>query len=156
MEGGYLLRAPRVKAKVIGYYTQFLDGSDVKSFYHGDFRTFVNYSIVGIDKRHAGVEISAEANVGKGFTLSAVAAIGEHVYTSRPLATATQDNKDTVLAYNEVVFAENLHVAGGPQTAYTFGINYRSKKFWWVSMNFNYFDNLYIDYNPSRRTMLWS
>ncbi|TAH40436.1 MAG: TonB-dependent receptor [Bacteroidetes bacterium] len=152
LEGGYILRAPRFKAKVIGYYTQFKDGFDVKSFYHGDFRTFVNYSLTGIDKRHAGFEISGEANVGKGFTLSAVAAIGEHIYNSRPLATITQDNKDTLLANDEIIFAENLHVAGGPQTAYTIGINYRSKKFWWVSMNFNYFDNLYIDYNPSRRT----
>ncbi|MBP6334102.1 MAG: TonB-dependent receptor, partial [Bacteroidia bacterium] len=153
VEGGYLLRAPKFKAKVIGYYTQFLDGVDSKTFYHGDFRTLVNYSITGIDKRHAGFEISGEANVGKGFTLSAAVALGEHIYNSRQFATATQDNKDTVLASNEVVYSENLHVAGGPQSAYTFGINFRSKKFWWIAVNFNYFDNLYIDFNPSRRTI---
>ncbi len=152
VEGGYLLRAPRAKGKVVGYYTQFMDMTDQRSFYHGDFRTFVNYTTQGIDKRHAGLEIAGELQAGKGVTFSAVAAIGEHVYTSRQMATITQDNKDTVLADNETVFSENLHVAGGPQTAYTFGINYRSKKFWWVNVNFNYFDNLYIDFNPSRRT----
>ncbi|REJ83019.1 MAG: TonB-dependent receptor [Bacteroidetes bacterium] len=152
VEGGYLLRAPRVKAKAVAYYTRFNDGTETKSFYHGDFRTFVNYTITQIDKRHAGFELAAEVNAGKGITLSAVAAIGEHIYSDRPLATITQDNKDTLLASNEIVFAKNLHVAGGPQSAYTFGINYRSKKFWFVNVNFNYFNNLYIDFNPSRRT----
>ena len=152
-EGGYILRAPRFKAKLIGYYTQFKDGIDTKSFYHGDFRTFVNYTITGIDKRQAGFEISGEAQLGKGFSVNAVAAIGEHIYNSRQFATITQDNKDTLLAQNEVVFSENLHVAGGPQTAYTIGLNYRSKQYWWVAVNVNYFDNIYIDYNPSRRTL---
>jgi hypothetical protein len=153
LEGGYILRAPRLKAKVIGYYTQFTDGIDTKSFYHGDFRTFVNYTVTNIDRRHAGVEISGEAQLGKGFRANAVAAIGEHIYNSRQLASITQDNKDTVLAQNEIVYSENLHVAGGPQTAYTVGLSYNSKNYWWVAVNFNYFDNIYIDFNPSRRTL---
>ncbi len=152
-EGGYILRSPRFKAKVIAYYTKFTDGVDTKSFYHGDFRTFVNYTITGIDKRHAGFEISGTANLGKGFSANAAIALGEHIYTSRQLATITQDNKDSVLAQNEVVYSENLHVAGGPQSAYTIGFEYRSPKFWFAAVNFNYFDNIYIDYNPSRRTL---
>jgi hypothetical protein len=152
-EGGYLYRAPRLKTRISGYYTQFSDITDTRSFYHDDLKTFVNYTIYGIDKRHLGMEVAIDANLGKGFTATAVAAIGEYIYTDRPSATVTQDNKDSILASGEVIYAENLRVAGGPQTAYTFGLNYRSKKFWFLAVNFNYFDNIYTDYNPVRRTL---
>lgn len=153
VEGGYLLKAPRLKARAVAYYTQYQDIVDNRSFYHGDFRTFVNYTLTNIDKRHAGFELAVEANLGKGFSASAVAAIGEYVYTDRPLATITQDNRDTVLASNDVVYAKNLHVANGPESAYTFGLTYRSPKFWSVYLNLNYFDKRYVDFNPSRRTI---
>lgn len=153
IEGGYFYRAPSLKVRITGYLTQFKDLADVKSFYYEDLQTLVNYSISGINKRHAGVELAMEAGLGKGFTVSAVAAIGEFVYTDRPFATVTQDNKDTVLAENVEVFSKNLRVAAGPQTAYTLGFNYRSKKYWYVNINFNYFDNIYTDFNPVRRTL---
>ena len=152
VEGGYIFRAPRIKARATGYMTQFTDLTDVRSFYHGDFKTFVNYVISGINKRHTGIELALDANLGQGFGATAVASIGQFIYTDRPNATITQDNKDTLLANNEVVFAKNLRVAGGPQSAYTLGLSYRSKKFWSVYLNLNYFDNIYTDYNPARRT----
>jgi hypothetical protein len=151
-EGGYLLRAPKAKARAVAYYTQFEDQTNTVSFYHSDYRNFVNYSITNIDKRHVGVELALEYNFGKGFSANAVAAIGEYYYTDRPVATITVDNTSELLADNETVYAKNFFVGGTPQSAYTLGLNYRAKKFWFVNLNFNYFDNTYIDFNPARRT----
>ena len=153
VEGGYIFRAPRVKARATAYMTQFTDITDVRSFYHGDFKTFVNYALTGINKRHSGLELAIDANIGQGFSASAVASIGQFIYTDRPHASITQDNKDTLLANNEEVYAKNLHVSGGPQSAYTLGLTYRSKQYWTVYVNFNYFDNIYTDFNPARRTL---
>src|SRR5205085_12650872 len=100
---------------------------DIRSFYHDDLKTFVNHALAGIDKRHVGLELALDANLGSGFTAIAVASIGQFYYTSRPTATVTQDNKDTLLASGEEIYWKNLRVAGGPQSAYTFGLNYRSK-----------------------------
>lgn len=152
VEGGYIYRSPRVRARATGYYTHFSDMTDTRSFYHGDFKTFVNYTLTGISKSHTGLELGIDANLGKGFSAAAVASIGQFVYTDRPLGSATQDNKDTLLASNEVIYAKNLRVSGGPQSAYTLGLTYRSKQFWSVYVNFNYFDDIYTDFNPSRRT----
>ncbi len=153
VEGGYIYRSPKVRARATAYYTSFEDITDTRSFYHGDYKTFVNYTLTGISKSHTGVELGVDANLGKGFSAAAVASIGQFIYNDRPSATITQDNKDTLLASNEVVYAENLHVSGGPQSAYTLGLTYRSKKFWSVFLNFNYFDDIYTDYNPARRTL---
>ncbi len=154
LEGGYMFRAPRLKGRVTGFLTDFTDQIDTKNFYYEDLNTFVNYTIENIDKRHVGMEVSVDATLGKGFTATAAASLGQFYYTDRPLATVTQDNKDSVLLENDIVFAENLRVASGPQKAYTLGLNYRSKKYWWVNVNFNYFDDIYVDFNPVRRTRL--
>ncbi len=153
VEGGYIYRAPRLKARATGYYTLFSDITDIRSFYHDDLKTFVNYTLSGITKRHTGLELAVDASLGQGFSASAVASIGEFIFTDRPITTVTQDNKDTLLSSGEEVFFKNLHVAGGPQTAYTFGLNYRSKNYWFFNINFNYFDNIYVDVNPVRRTL---
>ncbi len=150
-EGGYLVKAPKLKVRAVGYFTQFDDQTKTVSFYHSDYRNFVNYSVTNIDERHLGLELALEYNLGKGFTASAVAAIGQYYYTDRPSATVTIDNTSEVLA-NETVYAENFYVGGTPQTAYTIGLGYRAKRFWFMYLNFNYYDNTYIDFNPARRT----
>jgi hypothetical protein len=150
VEGGYLLKAPKLKARVVGYYTKFNDGVNVMSFYHDDFRTFVNYSLTDIDKVNTGMELSVDANLGKGFSVVAVASVGQNRYTSRPFGTLTQDNSDTILA-SETIYLKNFKV-GGTQAAYMLGISYRSPKFWFVSLNVNYFDRIFVEANPARRT----
>ncbi len=152
-EGGYILKAPRVKARAMAYYTQFVDGTDTRRFYHEEYNTFVNYTLTGINKRHIGLELGAEVNLGKGFTATAVASIGQFVYNSRPLGTATQDNKDTVLISDETIYMKHIRVANGPQHAYALGLNYRSPKFWFANISLNYFDHMYTDVNPARRTL---
>ncbi|HMT30411.1 MAG TPA: TonB-dependent receptor [Bacteroidia bacterium] len=151
-EGGYLLRAPKMKARAVFYYTQFNDQVNTVSFYHADYRNYVNYTITNIDKRHIGAELAFDYAIGKGFSANVVAAIGQYFYTDRPNATITVDNTAAPLATNETVYAKNFFVSGTPQNAYTLGLNYRAKKFWFINMNFNYYDNTYIDFNPARRT----
>lgn len=151
-EGGYLLRAPKAKARAVAYYTQFEDQTNTVSFYHSDYRNFVNYTLTNIDKRHIGLELAFDYNLGKGLSANIVAAIGQYYYTDRPNATITVDNTSEILANNETVYAKNFYVAGTPQSAYTLGLNYRAKRFWFVTMNFNYYDNNYVDFNPARRT----
>ena len=152
MEYGYLYKSPRFKARAVGYMTEFNDGLDSYHFYDDDFKTYVNYSIAHVDKRNIGVELATEVALGNGVSVSAVAAMGQFFYTDKQKATITQDNKDTLLASNETVYATNLHVGGTPEDAYTVGVSYRSKHFWSIYLNANYFDNIYVRFNPARRT----
>lgn len=151
-EGGYLMRAPKVKLRAVLYTTKFNDGTNTIRFFHDDYRTFVNYTLTNVDKSHSGMELAADLQIGKGISVIGVAAIGNYIYTDRMLTTVTQDNKDSVVAQNETVYSKNLHVTAGPQSAYTFGVNYRSKRFWFVNLNVNFFSRFYEAFNPARRT----
>ena len=149
-EAGYVLNAPKLKLRFTGYYTQMRDQMNVLTFYHDEYRNFVNYAISGIDKDHYGIEFGVDAKIYKGLSLNAGAAIGRFYYTSRQNATVTVDNSATIVS-KDIIYSENFRVPT-PQEAYTIGLDYRSPKFWFINVNFNYFDNMWLDYNPLRRT----
>jgi hypothetical protein len=151
-EVGVNFSAPYIKARLVGFYGTFENQVLARSFFHDDERSFVNFSMTGIDKRHMGIEASAEWTVTPGFAIQGVASIGEYIYTSRPEATVTQDNNAAVLQDGLTVYAKNFYVSGTPQDAYSLGLSYRSKNYWALYLNANYFSNVWIDFNPVRRT----
>jgi hypothetical protein len=160
VEGGYLLRAPYAKARAFGYYTTFSDILWNRSFYldnaiitdDGVRGGFINFLMPGVNTQHMGLELAAEVSVTSALKVNAVAAIGQYTYTNRPTVTTYLDNVAQKLE-SEVVYIKNFYVPGTPQTAYTLGLNYNSPKFWFANLNFNYYDNIWIDFNPTRRTL---
>lgn len=148
----YRLRASWIKLRLSAYYTKFTDQIWARSFYHEDLRTFVNYQMTGVDKIHAGVELGAEVNLTSELTATFVYGKGQFIYDSRPLVTITADNNAEVLAEDRVVYLENYYVGGMPQTIGSVGIKYSSSKYWWMGVSVNYFDEIYLDINPERRT----
>ncbi|MFI5218103.1 MAG: carboxypeptidase regulatory-like domain-containing protein [Bacteroidia bacterium] len=152
-EGGYLLKTPKMKMRFVGYYTNFKNSSEIRYFFNEATNSFGSINLTDIDKRHTGIEAAVERNLGKGFSASAVAAVGQYFYTSQPKATFNEDESAKKLIEDQVVYSKNLRVAGSPQSAYTAGIGYRSPNFWFLNLSFNYFDNIYIDFSPVRRTV---
>ncbi len=150
-ELGYNLRTPSVKLKFDLFFTQFTNQTRTNRFYHDDLRSFVNYTLTGINSRHWGAEIGLEAKIWRGFSVSAVGSIGRYTYISRPDATIIYDNDPEYKAV-EKVYQKYFNIGGTPQLATSFGINYRSPQFWFASVNFNYFDWMWLTYNPARRT----
>ncbi len=149
-EAGYVMNAPKLKIRATGYFTQFKNQLDVLTFYHDEFRNFVNYAISNIGRIHMGIEFGAEAKIYKGLSINAAAAIGKYYYNTRQEATVTIDNSAAV-ASKETVYSKNFYVPT-PQQAFTIGLDYRSPQFWFITANFNYFDKMYLSMNPIRRT----
>ena len=150
VEAGYSFASPSVRFRLTGYYAIFKDQVNVLTFYDDSRRSFVNYALNNIGKEHYGIEFGSEVNLSKGLTLGAVASVGRYRYNTRQTATVTADNTSDVLA-KDIVYSENFNVPV-PQEVYTVGLNYRSPKFWYVNLNFNYFDQMWLDFNPVRRT----
>ncbi|MBN9298945.1 MAG: TonB-dependent receptor [Filimonas sp.] len=151
VEAGYVLNWEKFKFRLNGYYTNFKNGMDVLSYYDDSYQNFVNYALSGIGKEHYGMEVGVEAPVYDGLSVKAAANIGRYYYNSRQNAVVTVDNSSAVVA-NETVYAKNYHVGQTPQEAYTLGLNYQGKGNWFVSANWNYFDQMWVDMNPIRRT----
>lgn len=152
IEGGYLLRSPALSGRLSGFVTDIKDMVDIKRFYHEDYRTFVNYVMRNVDIRSMGAELALQAKISPSFSATAVASVMQVFYTNRPDVSIYRDNDTTSRVGTSKVYIKDYYVAAGPQSAYTLGLNYRSPKYWYANVNFNYLDRNYIDINPSKRT----
>ena len=148
----YIVRYPKVKTRATLFHTTIKDKTWSRSFYHDELNTFVNYMMTGVDQVFTGIEIGAEVKVISTVTVSGAFATGKFLYDSRPTATIIQDNSTNSLAENKTIYFKNYRIGGIPQTAASIGVQYRSPKYWFTGINFNYFANIYLDANPDRRT----
>lgn len=149
----YVVRLPYISGRVSGYYTTFKDQIDVMSFYHDEYHSFVNYSMTGMDKKHFGAEIGLESKITSTISVNAVASLGQYTYDSRPEVYITQDNDAQPLTETkQTVYVKDFYVDGTPQQAYSLGLSYNSPKFWWIEISGSYFDDIYLSFNPARRT----
>lgn len=147
----YVVRMPRLKGRATVFLADVTDQIWARTFYHDEFLTLVNYTMTGVDQRHYGTEIGLEGKLTPTWTATAVYAGGNYFYSSRPSATVTRDNSAEQLA-DRTVYWENYRVGGVPQTAASLGLKYNSPKFWFIGVNANWFDDIYLDPNPDRRT----
>lgn len=152
VEGGYLLKSPNVNGRLSAFATDINDVTDIKRFYHEDYRTFVNYVMQNVDMRMWGTEFALRAKLSPELSATLVGTYMQAFYNSRPDVSIVRDN-DTISTIDKTTaYIKDYYLSVGPQTATTLGLNYRSKKYWYANVNFNYVDRSYISINPSRRT----
>lgn len=147
----YKLRNPRVKGSLSYYLTDFSDGTWARSFYHEDLNNYVNYQMTGVGELHQGVELGVEGEIIPGLSATAVGTWNSFLYNSQAKATISIDNDATVIS-DRIVYLEGYHVGGTPEIASSIGLKYNGKQYYWISVNFNYYANLYVDVNPDRHT----
>jgi len=129
----------------------FNNQTELQTFYHDEMKTFINYSITGIDKIHQGMEIGAELKASSSITLNGAFSIGNYRYTSRPNANISAENgmfNDS----NQLVYQKGFYLEGAPITGATAGIRWSAPKFWYLNANINYWGDRYLDFMPARRT----
>jgi len=149
-DASYILRAPSLDARLTGYYTRFYNQSEVTSFYHEELQTFVNYSMVKINKEHAGIELGIEWDLSQSISINGAAAIGQYLWTDNPDIVITRDNNNEVIR-NDEIWVKYFRIDNTPQTALAFGLNYNSPSYWWAGLTGSYYDNNYLSFNPLKR-----
>lgn len=177
LEGGYILRSPKYKARLTGYLTHFknetenifasvwsvnrvIDELDLGSVLEaGGSDAFLEQpnffgSVVlqGVDRRHAGLEFAIEARPFTSWVFTGAASLGQYIYTSRPKLLLSLDAGAKQVLDGGVVYQENFYVPRTPQTAATVGVKYESRRFWFASLNLNYADNFWYEFDRVRRT----
>jgi hypothetical protein len=160
-EAIYYYRGPYAKLRVGGYFTRFDNQFSNRSFYldnailteTGAMRGgFVNYIMRGIDTQHLGVEAAGELPLTGGLRFNAAASLGQFIHVSRPEVTVVLDQQAEVLR-SYTAYLRNFYVPNTPQTAMSAGLSYNSAQFWFANLNLNYFDRIWMDFNPERRTV---
>jgi len=152
-EISYIYKGERISGRVSAYQTQFFNESDLFGFYHDEYRTYVYMTMTDIDRMHQGVEAGVEVKATKTLSVVAAGNLGNYRYMSRPTAYISFDNlsqPDT----SELIYQKYFFVPGTPQTTGMIGLKYFHPKYWFFSVNFNYFGDAYLAFNQERRTQL--
>jgi len=148
----YILKYPKLKLRATYYHTNRNNAVWSRSFYHDAYNNFVNYTMTGVNYLHQGLEFGLEGKITSKLQATAVLALGQHLYASRPTATVSVDNSAELLEEGKTIYLKNYKVGGMPQSAFSLGLKYNGKKYWFAGVNFNYMIDIYLDPNPDRRT----
>lgn len=166
MDASYIIRTPKLKSRITAYYANTKNATETSFFYgEGIFEddngdggdAFVAETVTNIEKQNIGAELGIEYQVTSTIKLIASGAYGEYTYNNNPSVSLNNDNLASPTNTNPVsdfgtAKLKGYRLAGGPQTAASFGVEYRDPAFWWIGANANYLANNYLDSSALLRT----
>lgn len=147
----YLIKSPTFKVKATYYYSQIKNQTWLRTFWYDTYNNNVNLIMTDVDQTHQGIELGVEKKIFISHVLQGAFGYGQFLYSNRPALQAWQDNNSLELFSGRKVYLKNYRV-GGPQLVSGIGYRYVGKKYWSAGINFNYFDHIYLEPNPDRRT----
>ncbi|MES2410101.1 MAG: carboxypeptidase-like regulatory domain-containing protein [Bacteroidota bacterium] len=162
----YIIKAPKFKSRLTAFYSNIKNATET-SFYFGEgiFEdndgdggdAFVAETVRGIEKQNIGLELGMEYQVTSTIKLTLSGNYGEYTYKNNPNVSLNNDDLASETNTNPITdfgtaYLKGYRLAGGPQTAASFGIEYRDPKFWWIGANANYIADNYLDISSLLRT----
>lgn len=150
---GYEYRSPFMKARVSAYRSQFYQLTWNRSFYYEATGKYVNYIMNDINQYSQGIELGADINITPTISAQLAGAWNQHIYSNNPKVYVYEDNNAQAIYEGETVYLENYYVGEMPQTVGSVGLKYNSPKYWWISVNGNFFADYYMAVNPTNHTV---
>ena len=164
----YIIKAPKFKARLTGFYNKISNATQISFFYgegifdagedgETDTDSFISEIVTGINKKHVGAEFGCEYQVTSTIKVTGSASYGQYTYDNNPNlkvnddALATSTNSNPVFDFGKS-YLKGYRLPGMPQQAYSFGLEYRDPKFWWIGANINYLADTYISISNILRT----
>ena len=166
MDASYIIRTPKLKTRLTAYYANIKNATETSFFYgEGIFEdsdgdggdAFVAETVTNIEKQNIGAELGIEYQITSTIKAIVSGAYGEYTYNNNPSVSLNNDNLASPTNTNPVTDfgtakLKGYRLAGGPQTAASFGLEYRDPAFWWIGANANYLANNYLDASALLRT----
>lgn len=148
-ELGYGLRQANFTANINIYRTLWKDRT-YTDFFNGPNGEDLVANILGVNALHQGIEIDAIWEASRKLTITGMASIGDWTWQNDIENLGIFDGNTQV---GEVdAFIAGLHVGDAAQTTLAAGINYELMSDLRFSIDYNFYDNLYANYNPTDRS----
>jgi len=165
VDASYIIRAPKLKARITGYYSTIKDATDIGFYFaeglgvlsadgeavSSNGNAFVAEIVSGMNRKNMGGELGIEYQLTQTIKVTGTAAYGQYTFDNNPNVKLSVDNIRSVIDFGSSSM-KDYKQPGMPQQAYGLGIEYRDPKFWWVGVNGNYLADNYSDISPLLRT----
>ncbi len=147
-ELGYQFQNSRFHLNLNAYYYHVSHGTEWQNFYFDDINSFSYVSMTGINKRYYGVEAGLNVKFTSSFNVTLIGALNEGENTNN--ARVRYMNSTKVTYTDDIVMNKGMHESGTPLTAASVIFSYSSGG-WFIDLNCNYYDRIYLSYSPSYR-----
>src|SRR5690606_13639627 len=148
----YIVKYPTLKARLTYFNTQINNQVWLRTYWDDNYNNNVNIILKNMNQSFSGIELGVEKTLFTSHIVQGAFSYGQYLYSNRPTIEAWQDNNNAALYQNRTVYLKNYRVGSTPQLVAGLGYRYFTKKYWHAGINFNYFDQIYIEPNPHRRT----
>lgn len=166
LDASYIIRMPKFKARLTGFASNVKKATEISFFYAegvgedvdgGDEDAFISEILTNIEKKNFGAELGLEYQITSTIKATVAASYGQYLYGNNPNLKVNDDAKATLTNSQPVVdfgkaYLKNYRLPGMPQTAASFGLEYRDPHFWWIGANVNYLADSYLDVSNILRT----
>jgi hypothetical protein len=148
-ELGYGYRSGKLSANVNLYHTAWRDRTETQSYRQPD-NTVAVANILGVDAVHQGLELDFVYRASEKLKITGMASFGDWRWDSN-VENVQITNEDQEVVDTVNLYIEGLHVADAAQTTMALGFNYKLTPKTKFVVDYNYYADLYADYDPSRR-----
>lgn len=148
-ELGYGFRGDRLSANVNLYRTAWNDRTETATFQQPD-GTRAAANILGVNAIHQGIELDFVYRATDKLSLTGMASFGDWRWDSDVRDVDILDEEQN-LVDTVNLFIKDLHVADAAQTTMALGVNYKFTPKTRLIVDYNYYDNIYADFDPSDR-----
>ena len=153
-EIGYQMQNSWLKANVMIYGAIVEDATEWQNFYFDDINSFSYVSMTGMSKEYYGVEWGLNFKVTDAINIKTLGTISEARNTNNAQVWYMSSTKGTFNDANdgqpEICYNKNMREAGTPLTALSLILSYH-KNGWYIDLNGNYYDRIYLSYSPAYR-----
>lgn len=163
-DASYIIRMPKFKARLTAFMSKIQNSTDLSFYYAesigddgGDADSFVSEIVTGIDKKNYGLEFGLEYAITSTIKATIAASYGEYLYDNNPNLKINDDSQASATNQYPVTdfgktYLKGYRQPGMPQTAGSFGLEYRDPHYWSISANINYLGETYMDVSNVMRT----
>lgn len=148
-ELGYGYRGEKLSANVNLYRTTWNDRTETVGFQQPDGE-FASANILGVNAIHQGIEVDFVYKATDKLNLTGMISLGDWRWENNIENVQIFDEEQNLIDTVNL-FIEDLHVGDAAQTTFAIGTNYKFTNKTRFTIDYNYFDNLYADFDPSDR-----
>lgn len=154
-ELGYGLNTRSFVANVNLYYTKWMDKSLTKYVpgidINGDPADYFT-NLLGVDALHQGVEMDFVYKPFSNLDIRGMVSIGDWRWLNNLEDVNTFDDQQNIIRTDNI-YMSNIHVGDAAQTSMALGVDWELLEGFKIGSDFNYYDNLFADFDPASRTV---
>lgn len=149
LEFGYGVRAKDFTANINFYRTEWKDRT-YTDFFNGPNGEELVANILGVNALHQGIEIDAIWRASSLLNITGMVSLGDWTWQNDIEDLGIFDGNTQVGSVD--AFIAGLHVGDAAQTTLALGLDYRLMPDLRISVDYNYYDRLFADYDPTDRS----